>query len=345
MITSAPLPVSATVVRRVALAGAGMISRHHLLAWQAVPGMEVVALADPDLDRAAARGRAFGIERVYPGLAELLAAESVDAVDVASPRETHAALVRLAAEHGAAVLCQKPLAPTLAEAERLATEVGGRIRVMVHENWRFRPAYRRLRRWIEETEPGPLLQGSVTVHGSGLIPDPAGRSPALDRQPFFRTEGRLLITEALIHQIDVLRWLVGPLRLVAARALRTSQAVVGETCATLLLETEAGAPITVQGNWTVPGTPARAEDDVWLVFRHGTVRFGDHRLSFEGRAPETVAFDPDASYQASFDAAVAHFVEALRAGTPFETEIEDNLETLRIVEDAYRLAGPIRSTS
>ena len=51
---------------------------------------------------------------------------SVDAVDIASPRETHAALVEIAAARGIDVLCQKPLAPTLAEAEALAGRVAGR---------------------------------------------------------------------------------------------------------------------------------------------------------------------------------------------------------------------------
>jgi D-apiose dehydrogenase len=328
-------------LRRVALAGAGMISHHHLLAWQKITGLEVVALADPDLERAAARARAFGIGGVYPGLAELLAREAVDAVDIATPRETHADLVRLAADHGADVLCQKPLAPTFDEAERLMADVGGRIRVMVHENWRFRPAYRRMAEWIARTDPGPLLQACVTMHNSGFLPDAQGLCPALERQPFFRTEPRLLIAETLIHHIDVVRWLAGPLRLIAARALRTSDAVVGETCATLLLETQSGAPIAIQGNGTVPGLPACGSDDVYLVYQRGTVRLRDHRLVFEGLAPETAAFDPDASYQASFDAAIAHFVGALRDDRAFETEIVDNLETLRIVDDAYRSAGTI----
>ena len=61
----------------------------------------------------------------------------LDAVDVAAPREFHAEMVRMAARRGLAVLCQKPLAPTLAEAEALVAEVGGRCRLMVHENWRF----------------------------------------------------------------------------------------------------------------------------------------------------------------------------------------------------------------
>ena len=64
--------------------------------------------------------------------AAMFAAEKLDAVDIATWRETHVELTRLAAAHRVHVLCQKPLAPTLAEAESLAAEVAGRIRLMVH---------------------------------------------------------------------------------------------------------------------------------------------------------------------------------------------------------------------
>jgi predicted dehydrogenase len=130
---------------RVGLVGAGMISAHHLIAWSRVPEAKVVAIVDPDLSRAAARAAEFGIPRHYASLDELLDREkAIDAVDIASPRETHARLVRLAAERGIDVLCQKPLAPTFGEADALVRDVEGRIRLMVHENWRFRPYYRQI---------------------------------------------------------------------------------------------------------------------------------------------------------------------------------------------------------
>lgn len=328
-------------IRRVALAGAGTISRFHLIAWRKVADIELVGIVDPDAGRAGERASEFDIAAVYPDLATLLATEDVDAVDIATPRETHADLIRLAVEHGVAILCQKPLATDFQEAKRLEADIGSRARVMVHENWRFRPAYRRIRRWIDEAAPGQLLQGRVSVQGAGLLPDEYGRYPALERQPFFRTERRLLVAESLIHHIDVVRWLGGPLRLVGARALYTSDIVVGETCATLLFETKAGAPMTIEGNLTVPGGPERSSDDMVFVLERGAVRFSNDRLEFRGVMPETTTFDFAESYQASFDATIAHFIDALRSGTPFETGIADNLETLRLVEDVYRAIGPV----
>ena len=102
-------------MRRIALAGAGWVAPHHLLAWQRLHGRAtVVAIADPDVDAASARAKAYGVPAVYPSVEAMLEREGMhlDALDVATPRETHAPICRLAADRSLAILCQKPLAPT-----------------------------------------------------------------------------------------------------------------------------------------------------------------------------------------------------------------------------------------
>jgi predicted dehydrogenase len=320
---------------QVAMVGAGMISEFHLKAWARLVDAEVVAVVDPDLPRASARAEAFGIPRVYPDLDACLAEEEIEALDVASPRQTHASLVRRAAADGIHVLCQKPLAPTFAEAEGLVRDVDGRLRLMVHENWRFRPYYRQIGRWIREGRLGQLGSCTISIRSSGLLPDAAGRYPSLERQPFFRTEERLLVAETLIHHVDVARWLFGPLQLVGARLLRTSQAVVGETVATLLLEDRAGAPIVVDGNLTCPKYPPYHRDRVEIIGASASIVMAEDRLTLRGDDPCEFVYEHAAAYQESFDAAVAHFVSCLRSGQAFETNAGDNLETLRLVEQCY----------
>jgi predicted dehydrogenase len=314
-----------------------MISAYHLIAWSRVPDANVVAIADPDLSRAAARAAEFDIPRHYGSVDELLdSEETIDALDIASPRETHAALVRQAAARGIDVLCQKPLAPSYGEAEALVRDVEGRIRLMVHENWRFRPYYRRIAAWVGEGALGAPTSGSISVRSSGLLPDHEGRYPSLERQPFFRTERRLLVAETLIHHIDVARWLFGPLRLVAARLLRTSDVVVGETVATILLETQTGAPFVIDGHLTCPGYPPASRDRVELIGDRASVTMREDHLQLHGDRPEAITYEHALAYQESFDAAISHFVRALRTGEPFETGTSDNLETLRLVEAVYQ---------
>jgi predicted dehydrogenase len=325
---------------RIALAGAGMISWHHLVAWRNLgPRARVLAISDPDLDRGRRRAEEFGIPAVHRDADAMLGAEKIDALDVASPRETHAAWVEAAAARGIDVLCQKPLAPTLSDAERLVRRVAGRTRLMVHENWRFRPWYRELHRWIAEGELGEIVLGRLSMVSSGFLPDASGRRPALERQPFMARETRLMIAEVLIHHLDVVRFLCGPLRVVAARAARTLADVRGETLATVFLETATGAPVVVTGTMAAPGYPPRPPDRLEIVGTRASAALEDSVLSLLGPRPRSQRYDPDQGYQASFDGVIAHFADCLETGAPFETDPADNLETLRLVEHAYWAAG------
>ena len=97
---------------KVALAGAGMISWFHLVGWRKVGSrVRLVAVCDPSLANARARADEFGIEHVFQDRDAMLEAVAIDALDVASPRETHADWVDAAVARGIDVLCQKPLTP------------------------------------------------------------------------------------------------------------------------------------------------------------------------------------------------------------------------------------------
>ena len=120
----------------------------------------MVAITDPDVTRGQQRAAEFGVPAVYSNLQQLLASERVDAVDISTPRETHDALIRAVADRGIPILCEKPLGSSLEEAERLAAHVDTRTRLMVHENWRFRPSYRRIREWIARAAPGSYGRSS-----------------------------------------------------------------------------------------------------------------------------------------------------------------------------------------
>jgi predicted dehydrogenase len=326
---------------RVALAGAGMISHYHLIGWRnaGADRVKVVAVYDLDRKRAEARAREFGIPKVYDKPEAMLDQEKIDALDVASPRETHAFWVEAAATRGIDVLCQKPMTPTLGESEALARKVAGKIRLMVHENWRFRPWYREIKKWIEAGAIGDIAACQMTLLSSGLLPDASGKRPALVRQPFMADEPRMLIAETLIHHIDTVRWLVGPLRVVSARAARVVPEIKGESLATILMETAAGVPVTVMGTMAAPGYPSRTGDRLDLIGRKASVTLETTELDLRGPKPRHQSYDHDTGYQASFDGVIAHFVDCLRTGAPFETDPVDNLETLRLVEHAYWAAG------
>ena len=170
---------------KVALAGAGMISWYHLVGWRKLePRIRLVAVCDPNRAQTEKRAAEFGIPKVYTDRDAMLASEAIDALDVASPRETHAA-------------------------------------------------------WVE----------------------------------------------------------------------------------------------------AAAGYPPRAPDRLEVIGTTASALFEESTLRLLGPVPRIEAFDNDRGYQASFDGVIAHFVECLASGAPFETGPADNLETLRLVEHAYWAAG------
>jgi predicted dehydrogenase len=210
---------------------------------------------------------------------------------------------------------------------------------MVHENWRFRPWYRELRSWLAAGELGEVVHASMEALSSGLLPDKNGHRRDLERQPFMAHEARLMIEEVMIHHLDVMRFLCGPLRVVAARAAHTVEDVRGETLASIFLETAAGAPVVVTGTMAAAGFAPRGNDRLVILGSKASAALDGMELALLGGDARRRSFAFDHGYQQSFDATIAHFVECLRTGEPFETDILDNLETLRLVEHAYWAAG------
>jgi D-apiose dehydrogenase len=325
---------------RVGLIGAGMVSRHHLIAWGEIADQaRVIAVADPSRDHAAGRAFEFGIAEIHTDAEAMLAAAELDAVDIAAPRQFHAPLVRLAAKRRLPVLCQKPLAPTLQEAIDLAAEVKDLIRLMVHENWRFRGYYRDAASWLRAGRIGNVTQAQLTLLTSGVLPGPDGLRPALERQPFMRGEKRMLVAEVLIHHLDTLRMLLGPLRVTAAGLSRSYSGMAGEDGAVIQMTTGSGGTAAIFASFAAHGHPAAQLDRLDILGDEGSIRLDGPLLTCSGLHHEQRHYDLAAEYQGAYNRTIAHFVQSLRDDTPFETAPEDNIETLRLVEDCYRLSG------
>ena len=346
--------------------------RSHLAAWATLSNRaSIVAIADPNLAAARERATQFGVPAVYSSVETMLAVERLDAIDIATPRETHTTIARLAARHGLAILCQKPLAPTLAEAEALVADLRN-TRLMVHENWRFRPHYRRIAGWLRQQRIGEIRTCAMSLRTSGLVPRPDGTLPALVRQPMLADLDRFLLMEVLIHLVDTLRFLLGPLTLLGARLGRTSSAVRGEDRAALLLASAGGAAVSLVGDFMAHGYPAEQADHLEILGSEGAITLDRDRLrlrsarsggssafaeatadmkksagskdpAYTYKDPaytrEEVELDLPANYMASYVGAITHFVDRLADGGAFETGPEDNLETLRIIEAAYQQGG------
>ena len=325
---------------RVGVLGCGMISADHLRAWGSCSGGRVVAVCDPERERAQSRAAEFGIGRVYTSPQQMLDSETLDAVDIITPRETHADLVRLAARHGVHALCEKPLCPSYAEAAALVEDVGTAIGVMVNENWRYRAYFLKIMQWLSQGRLGTLTQARMALWRASMLPRAEdGRIHSLTRQPFLARETRVLIAESLVHEIDTMRAMFGEMVLLGCATARACPQIVGEDSATLLLRTSDGMPVTIDGVMTAAGHAVRAPDRLEIAGTRCSVILENAQLRLIGAEQETHVYDEDEVRQGCFDASIQHFCDQVRGGLAFWTSARDQLATMRLMEDAYTAAG------
>jgi predicted dehydrogenase len=121
--------------------------------------------------------------------------------------------------------------------------------------------------------------------------------------------------------------------------VRSNDDIVGEDIATLMLRTaNHQIPVLLAGDLAAHGEPPQARDQLRIYGSKGTVVLDGYRLSIAGEVNLVEEFDPVLTYQGAYDSAIAHFLDCLERGEPFETAPSDNLKTLALVEAAYALA-------
>ena len=143
---------------RAALIGCGNMSRSHLAALHEIAAIEVVAVCDVDEERLHAVGDAFEVSNRYTDYHAMFAAEKPDMVSIATQGPQHCAATVAAAAHGAHVLCEKPMALDLAEADQMvaACRKAG-VRLAINHQATVRPSLKRMRAMIENGDIGEVI--------------------------------------------------------------------------------------------------------------------------------------------------------------------------------------------
>ncbi|MGI9414560.1 MAG: Gfo/Idh/MocA family protein, partial [Hyphomicrobiales bacterium] len=149
---------------RVAGVGAGFFSDFQYDAWARMPGVELAAVCDLDAERAAAMAARHGAGASYTELGRMLDAVQPDLLDIAVPPAAHFDIIRIGAERGIGMICQKPFCATLETARRavkLCAEADTPL--VVHENFRFQPWYRKIASMLDEGRLGEIYQASFRL--------------------------------------------------------------------------------------------------------------------------------------------------------------------------------------
>ncbi len=326
---------------RVACLGAGYFSQFHYEAWVRLPDVTLIGAADLDLGRARATGAP-----AYAGLDAMLAADVPDILDIITKPPTHLAAIRSALAAGVGtIICQKPFCATLDEARlavRLAEAAGARL--VVHENFRFQPWYRVIRKALDDGQVGPVRQVTFRLRpGDGQGPD-----AYLDRQPYFQTMPRLLIHETAVHLVDTFRYLLGAPTAVYADLRRLNPVIAGEDAGYVILDFPGGARALFDGNRHldhVAANPRLTMGEALVEGDEGTLTLtGDGAVRHRrfGAQDSRVLLAPRSWTRFGGDcvfALQAHVVAALRMGEPLENEAADYLRVLEIEEAVYRSAA------
>jgi predicted dehydrogenase len=328
---------------RFAVLGAGFWSRYQLAAWREVGGVECVAVCDAVRAKAEARAREFSVPRVYESAAELLRQERLDFVDIISSPDTHRELVHLAAQHQIPVICQKPMAPSLADAERMVEVCrDAAVPFFVHENWRWQTPLRRLKQVLDEGQIGTPFRARLDMISGFRV---------FINQPFLRELEQFILSDLGTHILDVARFLCGEAQSLYCQIQRIHKDIKGEDVATVLMKMGGQTTMLVEMAYAenalererFPETFAFVEGDKGSVELAPDfwIRVTTQAGTWARRCPPPRYAWADPAYdvvQASMVPCLANLLQALRGHGPAETTAEDNLKTLRLVFAAYESA-------
>jgi len=332
--------------------GAGYFSRFQYEAWARIPEVEIVAICNRSAEKAQEIADEHGIPRVssVADFEKVLSEEKPDFVDIITPPETHLDLCKIAVAHGVDVICQKPLAPTYKETLELAAlakESSGRF--MVHENWRWQPWYRELKRVITEGTLGEIYHLSMQTR----LGDGWGEDAYLARQPFFREYPRLFIFETGVHFLDTFRFLFGEVRSIYVRTAQRNPVIKGEDCALIVCEMENGITAVLDANRyneCEAGDPRNTFGKFRIEGSKGHLEMneeGHMRLKLLGEPSREHVYHHEKRQFAGdcVHALQQHFVTSVLNNTPFESTAKDYLKSVLLVEQAYESAAENRVVS
>ncbi|MDO5734850.1 MAG: inositol 2-dehydrogenase [Propionibacteriaceae bacterium] len=188
---------------RIAIIGAGRIGRVHASTVLAHPQARLVLVCDPleasARDLAGSHGVAWCLEPH-----EVFASADVDAVIIGSPTRFHVEHILEAVSAGKKVLCEKPVALELADAERCLNELGDNTDVMLGFNRRFDPTFSEIHRRVADGEIGDLHQLTVI-----------SRDPFAPSAEYVAGSGGIF-KDMTIHDFDMVRFFLGDIAEVVA---------------------------------------------------------------------------------------------------------------------------------
>ncbi|MFH1927367.1 MAG: Gfo/Idh/MocA family oxidoreductase [Chloroflexota bacterium] len=324
-------------IYRGALIGCGYASRFQLIAWARIEEAKIVAVSSRTREKAERRAAEFGVPAVYADYRKMLDAEALDFVDIATPPAPHLEMVSEAARRGLPILCQKPIAASLAELQemiRVCHQAG--VTFMVNENCRFQPWFRKMKTLLDAGAIGQPYYANFTSRARATLP-----IADFGVRPWFAEMPRFVNYELGVHYLDTLRYLFGEAESVYAQMRRVSQYIEGEDLTTLMLKMGEVTAVVDMSWVSIP---------IWEDIGEKKVSWGECRIEgTEGtlhldtggllrlitdEGEKRFPFPPN-SEVLGYQGAQQHFIDCLRSGEESETSGSETVKTMELVFGAY----------
>lgn len=310
---------------RVGIIGAGGMGSVHAHAWRAA-GASVAGIVSRDAEAASRLAAEVGT-RAISGITELLA--EVDVIDICTPTPSHLEYARQAAQSGKHVVCEKPIALTIPDAQSMIEACeGAGVRLFIAHVVRFFPQYRAAKDALFGGQVGDL--GVIRLKRAAYQPRPKGENWFLDAE-----QSGGMVVDLMIHDFDYARWLGGEVERVYARSARAIFPDAPGDYALVTLRFTSGAMALIEGGWAYPKGVFRTAIDIsgtdglieWHSDSSGTIKSFLENTAQDapdvGLPQSILAEDP-------YETQIRHVKRAFETGEPFLVSPQDGLEALRI---------------
>jgi predicted dehydrogenase len=317
---------------QIGIIGAGAVAKSHLLALREMEDVRVVAICDPLIERARTLSDPLGAEAFDNHQAVI---DRAEAIWICTPPAVRREPVVDAAGAGRALVMDKPLATTLDDG-RAITEAVDRAGVIAVVNFsqRFTWQARRMRDLVTSGELGDVL--SIWSHS--ILPDPSHESWRHD--PRFACGFTI---ESLSHNIDLFRWIVGPITAVSGRVSRSLPDLPDfDNTMAALVQFQNGAAGVLHASWASTiqsGHSGIIGSRGTVVSGSGGLRLRTQRMESEqmlkpdNELPPLPASPPHphpGSLTWDFRAADRNYVDCIRSGGRPESTVRDGLAALEV---------------
>lgn len=313
---------------RIGIIGCGVVSDSHISGYLKIPGVEVIALCDLQLEMAKKAAESHSLDvPTYGDYRQMLDREKLDGLSICTPPSSHARIAVDALQRGVHVLCEKPLSTSVKEA-RTMVKAARRSRrlLMTAFAWRFREPIRRARELVAAGEIGePIICRNMFICRMPEIAHGTHAQRGLS--------GGGVIMDNGSHSADMMRFVLGEVKNVSARMGIFLEEMELEDTAQILLEMESGAQAVVSISWATPVPRELCELEIYGS--RGSLLASGSRLRY--RVAEGDWVEPDLSGSLNpFDRETAHFVACLRGQEEPEVDGIAGLRAQEIVAAAYR---------